>query len=217
MILKLVFLVTALLGLLSFFFGFSRFNYIITTLNLINIFFAFDSLLCSIIYKTSFILNIGEWFQLESLNVGWEFVLSPFTVSLGFTISLIASHIIIYSVDYTKTEINSVKFISFLSLFTFFMLIGVWSSNLLQLIIGWEGVGIMSYLLINFYDFRSEANKSAMKALLVNKVGDIGFLAGIVMSYTIFSTILLSSKFELNSVIFMKMTEDLLKMLQVQK
>jgi NADH:ubiquinone oxidoreductase subunit 5 (subunit L)/multisubunit Na+/H+ antiporter MnhA subunit len=69
------------------------------------------------------------------------------------------------------------------------MLVGVWSSNLLQLIIGWEGVGIMSYLLINFYDFRSEANKSAMKALLVNKIGDIGFLAGIVMSYTIFSTI----------------------------
>ena len=86
-------------------------------------------------------------------------------------------------------DINSSKFVSYLSIFVFFMLWGISGNNLLQLLIGWEGIGFMSYLLINFYDTRIEANKSGIKALLVNKIGDIGLLLGIICCYFIFSSV----------------------------
>lgn len=82
----------------------------------------------------------------------------------------------IYSVEYMSVDVHITRFFSYLSLFTFFMLLLVLSDNLLQLFVGWEGVGICSYLLINFWFTRIQANKSAILAVMVNKLGDIALL-----------------------------------------
>jgi NADH:ubiquinone oxidoreductase subunit 5 (subunit L)/multisubunit Na+/H+ antiporter MnhA subunit len=84
----------------------------------------------------------------------------------------------LYSVEYMSADAHMSRFISYLSLFTFFMLVLVLSDNVLQLFVGWEGVGICSYLLINFWFSRIQANKSAILAVMVNKVGDIALLIG---------------------------------------
>ena len=92
------------------------------------------------------------------------------------TVSLCAH---IYSIEYMKADPHSVRFFSWLSLFTFFMVLLVVSENMLQLFVGWEGVGICSYLLINFLYARIQANKSSLLAIMTNKLGDVALLVGI--------------------------------------
>ena len=186
------FLFISFFSILSFTLGFGKFRHVLALLNNLTIAITFDSFIYIMVYKYSFLVNFGEWFQIEGLYSSWELMFSPLTVALSFTIVFIASNIIIYSLNYMQLDINSMKFISLISLFTFFMLIGVTGNNLFQVLIGWEGVGIMSYLLINFYDNRVEANRSGIKALLVNKVGDIGFLLGVITSYNLFTSVKLN-------------------------
>jgi NADH:ubiquinone oxidoreductase subunit 5 (subunit L)/multisubunit Na+/H+ antiporter MnhA subunit len=80
------------------------------------------------------------------------------------------------------------RFMAYLSLFTFFMLILVTANNFVQMFMGWEGVGLASYLLINFWYTRIQANKAAMKAIIVNKIGDFGLSLGIVMIFSVFNS-----------------------------
>lgn len=89
------------------------------------------------------------------------------------------------------------RFLSYLSLFTFFMFILVTSDNFIQLFLGWEGVGLCSYLLINFWFTRIEANKAAMKALLMNRIGDFGLLLGILLLFYFLRTVDFSVVFTL--------------------
>ena len=117
--------------------------------------------------------------MVENMWFNWELSFNLFTITTTFIIVFVATHIQVYSACYINNDINGSKFLGYLSLFVFFMLVGVLGNNLIQLLIGWEGVGIMSYLLINFYDTRTEASKSSIKALWVNKVGDMGLLLGI--------------------------------------
>jgi proton-translocating NADH-quinone oxidoreductase chain L len=88
-----------------------------------------------------------------------------------------------------KEDINFKKFMSYLSLFTFFMLILITAGNFTQIFVGWEGVGLASYLLINFWYTRPYANQAAMKAMIVNRVGDLGLVLGIIMIFNIFESI----------------------------
>ena len=101
----------------------------------------------------------------------------------------------IYSVGYMQNDDKRPIFMSYLSLFTFFMLILVSSSNLIQLFLGWEGVGLTSYLLIGYYNHKASANKAAIKAFVVNRVGDFGFLIGIFAIFIVFGTINLKEIF----------------------
>ena len=87
----------------------------------------------------------------------------------------------LFSTSYMDGDPHLPRFMSYLSLFTFFMIILVTSNNLVQLFIGWEGVGLCSYLLIGFWYTRIQANKSAIKAMIINKVGDIGLLLAMVL------------------------------------
>ena len=90
----------------------------------------------------------------------------------------------LYSSAYMKEDPHLPRFMSYLSLFTFFMLILITSNNLIQLFIGWEGVGLCSYLLINFWYSRIQANKAAIKAMLVNRVGDIGLILAMILIWS---------------------------------
>lgn len=103
------------------------------------------------------------------------------TVSMLLAVLIVSSLVHIYSVDYMSRDPHNQRFFSYLSMFTFFMLILVSGDNYLIMFLGWEGIGISSYLLVNFWYTRIEANKAGIKALTVNRVGDmflsLGFFA----------------------------------------
>lgn len=117
-------------------------------------------------------INFGSWMISGTLDVDWLFMfdsLSLIMLSVVLTISLLVQ---IYSGDYMVNDPHIVRFLSYLSLFTFFMIVLVTAGNFFVLFLGWEGVGLCSYLLISFWYTRIEANKAALKALLMNRIGD---------------------------------------------
>ena len=104
-------------------------------------------------------------------------------------VTFVSSIVHLYSTEYMEHDPHLPRFMSYLSLFTFFMLILITANNFLQMFVGWEGVGLSSYLLINFWFTRIQANKAAIKAMLVNRVGDFAILLAIFSIYFIFNTL----------------------------
>ena len=140
-------------------------------------------------------LNFGPWLQINNFSVNWEFTFNTLTLSLIATVLFVSFLVHLYSVDYLYLDPKQRLFFSFLSLFTFFMVILVSSSNFLILFVGWEGVGLCSYLLINFWYTRPQANKSALKALVINRIGDVGLTFGILLIYLEFNSLNFSDIF----------------------
>jgi proton-translocating NADH-quinone oxidoreductase chain L len=128
-----------------------------------------------------YFFNFGAWIHAGLLQIDWEFMLDFLAVSMLAMVSLISWLVHLYSFSYMKFDPHFTRFISYLSLFTFFMFVLVSAANLVVLFVGWEGVGICSYLIINFWYTRGQANKAALKALFMNRVGDLGFLLGVVL------------------------------------
>lgn len=126
-------------------------------------------------------LELGSWLDSEVLDVSWGFQFDSLTVSMLLPVLVVSTLVHVFSVDYMAADPHNQRFFAYLSMFTFFMLVLVTGSNYLVMFVGWEGIGISSYLLINFWFTRVQANKSAIKALVVNRVGDmflsIGFFA----------------------------------------
>src|SRR4030081_4105732 len=106
-----------------------------------------------------------------------------------FVVNLVSSLVHVYSCSYMAEDPHLPRFMSYLSLFTFFMLMLVTADNLLQLFFGWEGVGLCSYLLIGFWYDRPAANAAAIKAFIVNRIGDFGFALGIMGVYFVFQNV----------------------------
>lgn len=100
-----------------------------------------------------------------------------------FVVSLVSTIVHLYSIDYMSHDPHLPRFMSYLSLFSFFMLILVSADNFIQLFLGWEGVGLASYLLINFWFTRLEASKAAIKAIVMNRIGDFGLCLGIIIIF----------------------------------
>lgn len=121
-------------------------------------------------------IYFGDWIKLGVLEIIWSFNFDSFFCSMCFLVLTVSTCTIIYSFDYMFSEPFLNRFLLYLNLFTFFMLLLISSNNLLQLFIGWEGVGICSYLLINFWYSRLRAGKSSLLALFMNKVGDLFLL-----------------------------------------
>jgi len=107
---------------------------------------------------------------------------------MAVTVTLISSLVHFYSTGYMSHDPHQPRFMAYLSLFTFFMLILITADNLIQLFLGWEGVGLCSYLLINFWFTRLQANKAAIKAMVVNRVGDVGLALGVLSIFIMFKT-----------------------------
>ena len=134
-------------------------------------------------------VKLGSWFSLGSGNIEWGFLFDTLTVTMMVVVTSISFLVHLYSLNYMSSDPHLVRFLSYLSLFTFFMLMLVTADNYLQLFFGWEGVGLASYLLINFWHTRIQANKAAIKAMLVNRVGDFGLLLAIVLIYYYFKSL----------------------------
>jgi proton-translocating NADH-quinone oxidoreductase chain L len=134
------------------------------------------------------VTKIGEWFDFGLLNVSWTFSIDPLTHIMIFTVMLVSTLVHTYSTSYMAEDPHLPRFLSYLSLFTFFMLILISSDNFVNLFLGWEGVGLCSYLLISFWFTRLQANKAALKAMIVNRIADLALTIGMLTVFYIFQT-----------------------------
>ena len=123
------------------------------------------------------------WINSEMLNVDWGFLFDSLTVVMCCVVTFVSSIVHLYSTEYMAYDPHLPRFMSYLSLFTFFMLILVTADNFIQMFVGWEGVGLCSYLLINFWFTRIQANKAAIKAMVLNRIGDFGLVIGILIIF----------------------------------
>ena len=117
-------------------------------------------------------IKLFRWIDSELLYVLWGFNFDSLTVSMLIPVLIISSLVHLYSIGYMNTDPHNQRFFSYLSLFTWFMIILVISNNYLLMFVGWEGVGVCSYLLVNFWYTRIAANQSSISAFLTNRVGD---------------------------------------------
>ena len=125
------------------------------------------------------IIHFAPWFHSELFDASWGFLFDSLTVVMLVVVTVVSTLVHMYSIAYMGQDPHLPRFMSYLSIFTFFMLMLVTADNFIQMFFGWEGVGVASYLLINFWYTRVQANKSAIKAMLVNRVGDFGLALGI--------------------------------------
>ena len=132
---------------------------------------------------------ILKWVVSGDLDVSWSIRVDTLTAVMLVVVTTVSALVHLYSIGYMAEDDSRPRFFAYLSLFTFAMLMLVTSDNFLQLFFGWEGVGLASYLLIGFWYHKPEANAAAIKAFVVNRVGDFGFALGIFGIYAIFQTI----------------------------
>ncbi|HMN36304.1 MAG TPA: NADH-quinone oxidoreductase subunit L [Hyphomicrobium sp.] len=130
-----------------------------------------------------------RWVTSGELDAAWSIRVDTLTAVMLVVVTTVSSLVHLYSIGYMHEDDSRPRFFAYLSLFTFAMLTLVTSDNLLQMFFGWEGVGLASYLLIGFWYKKPEANAAAIKAFVVNRVGDFGFLLGIFGLFYIFRTI----------------------------
>lgn len=123
-------------------------------------------------------INLFRWIDSEWFNIIWGFYFDSLTVSMLIPVLIISSLVHIYSISYMSNDPHNQRFFSYLSLFTFMMIILVTANNYLLMFVGWEGVGVCSYLLVSFWFTRIAANQSSISAFLTNRVGDCFFTIG---------------------------------------
>ena len=138
---------------------------------------------------------LSSWFSSEMFDASWGFYFDTLTVVMLMVITSISSLVHLYGVSYMSHDPHLPRFMSYLSIFTFFMIMLVTSNNFLQLFFGWEGVGLASYLLINFWFTRLQASKASIKAMLMNRIGDIGLALGIMTLFSLCQTVNFASVF----------------------
>ena len=134
-------------------------------------------------------LVLFPWIESGTLDVQWSLRLDTLTAVMLVVVNTVSSLVHVYSIGYMHHDPHRARFFSYLSLFTFAMLMLVTSDNLVQMFFGWEGVGLASYLLIGFWFQKPSANAAAIKAFVVNRVGDFGFALGIFAVFAMFGSI----------------------------
>ncbi len=186
---------SAIAGLFGRFIG-ARVSELVTTVLL----FVSAALSCYAFYDVCFLghgqtVRIAQWITSGDFEADWALHVDSLTAVMLVVVTGVSSLVHLYSVGYMHEDPGRPRFFSYLSLFTFAMLMLVTSDNFLQMFFGWEGVGLASYLLIGFWYERPSANAAAMKAFVVNRVGDFGFMLGIFAVFFIFGTLDFDSVF----------------------
>ena len=144
------------------------------------------------------VVPLFEWLSSGDLITEWSLRLDLLTSVMLVVVTSVSSLVHIYSIGYMSHDPHQTRFFAYLSFFTFAMLILVTSNNFLQLFFGWEGVGLASYLLIGFWHKKDSANSAAMKAFVVNRVGDFGFLIGLAILFFYTSSLDFDTIFSMN-------------------
>ena len=134
-------------------------------------------------------VELFTWISSGAFEVSWALRFDTLTAVMVFVVTTVSAMVHVYSVGYMSHDHSIPRFMAYLSIFTFFMLMLVTADNFVQMFFGWEGVGVASYLLIGFWFDRPSANAAAMKAFIVNRVGDFGFALGIMAIFFLFGTV----------------------------
>jgi NADH-ubiquinone oxidoreductase chain 5 len=142
-------------------------------------------------------INLGSWIDSELMSISWEFYFDQLTVSLGLAVLYCSTLIHIYTIDYLSSDPHIQRFFSYLSAFTAGMLILITGGNLFVMFVGWEAIGVVSYLLINYYFTRIQANKAAILAFTMNRTGDMLMSIGFFAIFAVFGSLNYSSIFSL--------------------
>ena len=132
---------------------------------------------------------VFDWIRSGSLDISWALRVDALTAVMLVVITSVSALVHLYSWGYMEEDPDQPRFFAYLSLFTFAMLMLVTADNIVQMFFGWEGVGLASYLLIGFWFRKPSANAAAIKAFVVNRVGDLGFMLGIFGTYLVFNTV----------------------------
>jgi NADH-quinone oxidoreductase subunit L len=140
-------------------------------------------------------VEVFTWIDSGAFEVSWSIRVDQLTAVMLVVVNVVSALVHVYSVGYMAHDPHIPRFMAYLSLFTFAMLMLVTADNFVQLYFGWEGVGLASYLLIGFWHERPSANAAAIKAFLVNRVGDFGFALGIMAIFLVFGSVEFSTVF----------------------
>ena len=138
-------------------------------------------------FKGNFI--VYNWINFAQINLNFSIFLDPLTAIMFCVVTIVSSVVHMFSIGYMHEDKLRARFFCYLSLFTFAMLVLVSADNFIQLFLGWEGVGLCSYLLVGYYFPKPSANNAAIKAFLVNRVGDFGYLIAIALIYKYFNSL----------------------------
>ncbi len=204
MLLSIIFL--PLLGsIASGFFGFfigRKGSVIITTLTtFLSFLFSLIIFYDSITLDYEYLIYLATWINSGLFNCNWSFLFDTLTMVMLIVVTSISTLVHLYSSQYMAHDPHLSRFMSYLSLFTFFMIILVTGDNFVQMFVGWEGVGFCSFLLINFWFTRLQANKAAIKAMLVNRISDLILILGILTIFYNIKTIEYFSTFASISIV----------------
>ncbi len=134
-------------------------------------------------------IELFTWIDSGAFEASWALKFDTLSAVMVFVVTVVSSMVHVYSIGYMAEDRSIPRFMAYLSLFTFFMLMLVTADNFVQMFFGWEGVGVASYLLIGFWYERDSANAAAIKAFVVNRVGDFGFALGIFGVFFVFGTV----------------------------
>ena len=198
-----MYLFPVFLPLISFFIIIFLSNFInkkiLVYISTFNIFLAtfISFLLIKDVVNTNYTFEIYlfHWLSSGNLISNWTINIDFLTSTMILIVNLISALVQFYSIGYMREDKSIARFFCYLNLFSFFMLILVSSGNLLQLYLGWEGVGLCSYLLISFWFYKKSASNASLKAFIVNRVGDMFFILGIILIYLTFDSITFTNIF----------------------
>jgi NADH-quinone oxidoreductase subunit L len=138
--------------------------------------------------ETATVIPVLDWVRSGAMEFDWALRVDTLTAVMLVVITTVSALVHLYSWGYMSDDPDQPRFFAYLSLFTFAMLMLVTADNLVQMFFGWEGVGLASYLLIGFWFKKPSANAAAIKAFVVNRVGDLGFMLGIFGTFLVFQT-----------------------------
>lgn len=190
-ILPIVTAIPLILGLFSRFMGRTGVkHFIVGSYMILFVFFqnAFMQMF-SMNYHDYRSLVYGQWLNIGLFEIWWEFSFDPISMCMLLIILLITFCVLLYSIGYLHEDPHLLRFLFYISLFSFFMVLLVTAQNFVVLFMGWEGVGICSYLLISFWYTRLKAVKAGLKAVVMNRIGDTGVLLAIILSIVYFQTL----------------------------
>nr|YP_004563951.1 NADH dehydrogenase subunit 5 [Phytophthora mirabilis]ADK76346.1 NADH dehydrogenase subunit 5 [Phytophthora mirabilis] len=197
----LPFLGSVAAGLFGFYIGRKGSVFITTLTTFLSCIFSLIIIYNSITNEYEYILYISNWINSGLFNCNWCFLFDSLTMIMLVVVTSISTLVHLYSSQYMAHDPHLSRFMSYLSLFTFFMIILVTGDNFMQMFVGWEGVGFCSYLLINFWFTRLQANKAAIKAMLVNRISDLILLLGVLTIFYNIRTIEYFSTFAAISIV----------------
>jgi proton-translocating NADH-quinone oxidoreductase chain L len=188
-------------GFFGFFIG-RKGSVIITTLTtFLSFFFSLIIFYNSITNNYEYLIYLATWINSGLFTCNWSFLFDTLTMVMLIVVTSISTLVHLYSSQYMINDPHLSRFMSYLSLFTFFMIILVTGDNFIQMFVGWEGVGFCSFLLINFWFTRLQANKAAIKAMLVNRISDLILILGILTIFFNIKTIEYFSTFAAISIV----------------